>query len=123
VRVNRRCFVGFATCKQVLAGGLPACRSTPAATNCFVVLLQGLGARRCRARGGHPGSPATGRITAMLLISAHLYSSNCRGWEPSDAELEEATLAVQLLAELAPGRHLLAATPQLTEAAYRLSAR
>ena len=47
----------------------------------------------------------------------------CRGWEPSDAELEEATLAVQLLAELAPARHLLAAAPQLTEAAYRLSAR
>ena len=46
-----------------------------------------------------------------------------RGWEPGDAELEEATLAVQLLAELAPARHLLAAAPQLTEAAYRLSAR
>lgn len=46
-----------------------------------------------------------------------------RGWEPGDAELEEAMLAVQLLAELAPARHLLAAAPQLTEAAYRLSAR
>ena len=30
---------------------------------------------------------------------------------------------MQLLAELAPGRHLLTAAPQLTEAAYRLSAR
>ena len=57
--------------------------------------------------------------------SSHCCSHLCgrRGWEPSDAELEEATLAVQLLAELAPARHLLAAAPQLTEAAYRLSAR
>ncbi len=46
-----------------------------------------------------------------------------RGWEPGDAELEEATLAVQLLAELAPVRDLLQAGPQLQEAAYRLSTR
>lgn len=50
-------------------------------------------------------------------------SSSCRGWEPGDAELEEATLAVQLLAELAPVRDLLQAGPQLQEAAYRLSTR
>lgn len=49
--------------------------------------------------------------------------SACRGWEPGDAELEEATLVVQLLAELAPARDLLRAAPQLQEAAYRLSAR
>lgn len=49
--------------------------------------------------------------------------TGCRGWEPGDAELEEATLAVQLLAELAPARDLLQSSPQLQEAAYRLSTR
>jgi hypothetical protein len=47
-----------------------------------------------------------------------------RGWEPGDAELEEATLVVQLLAELAQARHTApSSSAQLQEAAYRLSAR
>lgn len=68
-------------------------------------------------------------VSASCCMPRHAKAARCascltrRGWEPSNAELEEATLAVQLLAELAPARHLLAAAPQLTEAAYRLSAR
>lgn len=58
----------------------------------------------------------------LVFHSLHLLIL-CRGWEPGDAELEEATLVLRLLAELAPARHALAAAPQLTEAAYRLSAR
>ncbi|KAL4441042.1 hypothetical protein ABPG77_010473 [Micractinium sp. CCAP 211/92] len=64
---------------------------------------------------------AHGRTLTRVLHDAA--SPGIRGWEPGDAELEEATLAVQLLAELAPVRDLLQAGPQLQEAAYRLSTR
>eukprot|EP00887_Chlorella_sp_A99_P002898 scaffold6.g2898.t1 len=79
--------------------------------------------------------PASGpvREQAGAFVDAHtralvrvLYdaaSPGVRGWEPGDAELEEATLAVQLLSELAGQRPPLAIAPQLQEAAYRLSAR
>ncbi|KAL4457392.1 hypothetical protein ABPG75_012257 [Micractinium tetrahymenae] len=79
-----------------------------------------------------PNSSAV-REQALSFVDAHARtltrvlhdaaSPGIRGWEPGDAELEEATLAVQLLAELAPVRDLLQAAPQLQEAAYRLSAR
>ena len=49
----------------------------------------------------------------------HPSSGVCSGWEPGDAELEEATLVVRLLAELAPGRHALQAAPALQVRAGR----
>ena len=54
-------------------------------------------------------------VTHGTVPPALLVCLPCRGWEPGDAEVEEATLVVQLLAELAPARHLLSAAPQLQE--------
>ena len=62
-------------------------------------------------------------VTHGTVPPALLVCLPCRGWEPGDAEVEEATLVVQLLAELAPARHLLSAAPQLQEAVYRLASR
>lgn len=64
---------------------------------------------------------AHARMVARLLHEAA--SPGVRGWEPSDAEVEGATLALDLLAELAPHQALLDSGAQLQEAAYRLSSR
>jgi hypothetical protein len=63
------------------------------------------------------------RALARILRDAS--SSGVRGWEPSDYELEEATLTVQLLSELAPYRGLISPQvgPALQEAAYRAASR
>ena len=66
---------------------------------------------------------------ALVRVLHDAASPGVRGWTPGDAELEEATLLVRLLAELAPARHLLqgaaggGAAAALQEGAYRLSAR
>lgn len=63
------------------------------------------------------------RAIARILRDAA--SSGVRGWEPSDSELEEATLAMQLLSELAPYKGLISPQvgPALQEAAYRAASR
>jgi Nuclear pore complex scaffold, nucleoporins 186/192/205 len=63
------------------------------------------------------------RAIARILRDAS--SSGVRGWEPSDAKLEEATLAVQLMSELAPYKGLVSPQvgPALQEAAYRAASR
>jgi hypothetical protein len=63
------------------------------------------------------------RAIARILRDAS--SSGVRGWEPSDCELEEATLAVQLMSELAPYKGLISPQvgPALQEAAYRAASR
>lgn len=62
---------------------------------------------------------------ALARILRDAASSGVRGWEPSDLELEEATLAVQLMSELAPYRGLVSPQvgPALQEAAYRAASR
>jgi hypothetical protein len=62
---------------------------------------------------------AHARSLARVLRDAA--SPGVRGWEPSDSELEEAALAAQLLAELAPHPGVLAPqhAPALREAVYR----
>ena len=64
---------------------------------------------------------AHARMVVRLLHEAA--SPGVRGWEPSDAEVDGATLALDLLAELAPHQALLDSGAQLQEAAYRLSSR
>jgi hypothetical protein len=63
------------------------------------------------------------RAIARILRDAS--SSGVRGWEPSDCELEEGTLAVQLMSELAPYKGLISPQvgPALQEAAYRAASR
>lgn len=63
------------------------------------------------------------RAIARILRDAA--SSGVRGWEPSDAELDEATLAMQILCELAPHKGLMPpqVAPALQEAAYRAASR
>jgi len=62
---------------------------------------------------------------ALLARILHDASSpGVRGWEPSDAELEEAGLILQLLSEVAPDwRSIGPATSQLQEAVYRCASR
>jgi hypothetical protein len=66
---------------------------------------------------------AHARALARVLRDAA--SPSVRGWAPGDAELEQAALVVQLLAELARRRTPLSpeADPPLREAAYRAAAR
>jgi hypothetical protein len=66
---------------------------------------------------------AHARALARVLRDAA--SPGVRGWAPGDAELEQAALVVQLLAELARRRTPLSpeADPPLREAAYRAAAR
>jgi nuclear pore complex protein Nup205 len=63
------------------------------------------------------------RAIARILRDAA--SSGVRGWEPGDSELGEATLAVQLMSELAPYKGLISPQvgPALQEAAYRAASR
>ena len=62
---------------------------------------------------------------ALARILRDAASSGVRGWEPSDAELDEATLVTQIVCELAPHKGLLPpqVAPSLQEAAYRASSR
>jgi len=63
------------------------------------------------------------RTLARILRDAA--SPGVRGWEPSDAELDEATLAIQLLSEMVHRGHIIppGAAPMLQEAAFRAACR
>lgn len=66
---------------------------------------------------------AHARTLARLLRDAA--SQGVRGWEPGDAELDEATLVICLLTEMVPYRRLVSdiVHAQLQEAVYRLACR
>jgi len=63
-------------------------------------------------------------VSLLARILHDASSPGVRGWEPSDAELEEAGLVLQLLSEVAPEwRSIGPATSQLQEAVYRCASR
>lgn len=63
-------------------------------------------------------------VSLLARILHDASSPGVRGWEPSDAELEEASLVLQLLSEIAPEwRSIGPATSQLQEAVYRCASR